>query len=147
VAPTDDLYHLGDFAVRQKPERIEALLQALRGRKHLITGNNDGMATLEASGWESVQPYLELDTNGVRLVLCHYALRTWRDMAKGALNLHGHSHGRLKPLARQYDVGVDVWHYEPVLLDTLRGARRLGRGAAGVEAVECQRRGRAADDP
>jgi calcineurin-like phosphoesterase family protein len=150
VAPTDDLYHLGDFAVRQKPERIEALLQVLHGRKHLITGNNDGAATREARGWASVQPYLELDVDGLRLVLCHYALRTWRDMAKGALNLHGHSHGRLKPLARQYDVGVDVWHYQPVRLDSLAGPRPLGRpGARGrdVGAVECQPRGRTADEP
>ena len=132
VAPTDDLYHLGDFAVKQKPERIEALLKALHGRKHLVTGNNDREPTLQASGWASVQPYLELDADGVRLVLCHYALRTWRDMAKGAVNLHGHSHGRLKPLARQYDVGVDACDYQPVLLARLAARRRSGRGPAGV---------------
>jgi len=150
VAPTDDLYHLGDFAVRQKPERIEALLRALPGRKHLITGNNDRAATVEARGWASVQPYLELDANGLGLVLCHYALRTWRDMAKGTINLHGHSHGRLKPLARQYDVGVDVWQFQPVPLARLVSPRRLARGLAGAraaEAVECQRRDGTADEP
>ena len=143
VAPSDDVYHLGDFAVRQKRERIEALLQALHGRKHLIAGNNDGAAALAARGWASVQPYLELDANGIRLVLCHYALRTWRDMAKGALNLHGHSHGRLKPLARQYDVGVDVCDYQPVPLDTF--VHTLVR--PDVEAVECQRRGHTVNEP
>jgi len=151
VSPTDDIYHLGDFAVRQKPERIEALLQALHGRKHLVTGNNDDVAALEARGWCSVQPYLELDADGVRLVLCHYALRTWRHMGKGALNLHGHSHGRLKPLARQYDVGVDVWNYQPISLTML--AARLSRRPAGAragggtQAVECQYRGRPRDEP
>jgi calcineurin-like phosphoesterase family protein len=48
--------------------------------------------------------------------MCHYAFRTWRDQHKGALNLHGHSHGRLKPLPRQQDVGVDVWDWRPVTL-------------------------------
>jgi calcineurin-like phosphoesterase family protein len=152
VAPTDDIYHLGDFAVRQKPERIAALLQALHGRKHLVTGNNDGAAVLEARGWCSVQPYLELNTEGMRLVLCHYALRTWRHIGKGALNLHGHSHGRLKPLARQYDVGVDVWNYQPVSLAMLAATRRQPRRSAGAhggdtEAVEYQPRGRTADEP
>ena len=152
VAPTDEIYHLGDFAVRQKPERIEALLQALHGRKHLVTGNNDRAPALEARGWESVQPYLELDANGIRLVLCHYALRTWRDMAKGALNLHGHSHGRLKPLTRQYDVGVDVCDYQPISLAGLTASRPLARRPAGArgghaEAVEYQDRGRTTDEP
>lgn len=131
VAPTDEVYHLGDFAMTRKPERIEALLSALHGRKHLVVGNNDHAPALEARGWATVQPYLELDANGVLLVLFHYPLRTWRDMAKGALNLHGHSHGRLKPLTRQYDVGVDVWNYTPVLFDRLdrrpRAVRQEGR--------------------
>ena len=153
VSPTDDIYHLGDFAVRQKPERIEALLQALHGRKHLVTGNNDDAAALEARGWCSVQPYLELDADGVRLVLCHYALRTWHHMGKGALNLHGHSHGRLKPLTRQYDVGVDVWNYQPISLAMFAATRRLSRRPAGAragggtQAVECQYRGRPRDEP
>ena len=151
VSPADDVYHLGDFAVRQKPERIEALLQALHGRKHLVTGNNDGPAALEARGWCSVQPYLELDVDGVGLVLCHYALRTWRHMGKGALNLHGHSHGRLKPLARQYDVGVDVWNYQPISLAMLAATRGLFRRPArarggDTEAVECQHPGRLRDE-
>jgi calcineurin-like phosphoesterase family protein len=124
----------------------------LHGRKHLVTGNNDGAAVLEARGWCSVQPYLELNTEGMRLVLCHYALRTWRHIGKGALNLHGHSHGRLKPLARQYDVGVDVWNYQPVSLAMLAATRRQPRRSAGAhggdtEAVEYQPRGRTADEP
>jgi len=58
VAPTDEVYHLGDVAMTSKRERIEALLSALHGRKHLITGNNDRAGTREARGWSTVQPYL-----------------------------------------------------------------------------------------
>ena len=144
VAPTDEIYHLGDFAMTSKPERIEALLSALHGRKHLITGNNDRAGALDARGWSTVAPYLELDANGVLLVLCHYALRTWRDMAKGALNLHGHSHGRLNPLPRQYDVGVDVWNYRPVALDVLVARRRPPRSRSQTAGMPAP--GRAADD-
>jgi calcineurin-like phosphoesterase family protein len=35
------------------------------------------------------------------------------------VNLHGHSHGRLKPMTRQFDVGVDAREFQPVLLDEL----------------------------
>ncbi len=119
VAPDDNVFHLGDFAVRQPQSRVESLLRVLAGRKHLISGNNDGETVRQAAGWISVAPYLELRLEGTLLVLCHYPFRTWRDMAKGSLNFHGHSHGRLKPMPRQLDVGVDVFDYRPVTLAAL----------------------------
>jgi calcineurin-like phosphoesterase family protein len=119
VSPIDELWHLGDFAVRQPPERISDLLERLHGHKHLVAGNNDSSAVKESSGWLSVQDYAEVNIDSVRLVLCHYPFRSWRDMAKGAINLHGHSHGRLKRMPRQFDVGVDAWGFRPVTLDEL----------------------------
>ncbi len=124
VAPEDDIWHLGDFAIRQTPERMAALLAGLHGRKHLVTGNNDPPACLALPGWASVQPYMELAVDGVALVLCHYAFRTWRGMSKGALDLHGHSHGRLRPMTRQFDVGVDVHGFRPVQVAQLLEERR-----------------------
>ena len=121
VGPDDVVWHLGDFALRTPVEAAATLLRALNGRKHLITGNNDPPAIASLPEWKSVQPFLELTVEGRRLVLCHYALRTWNGMAKGALNLHGHSHGRLKPMPRQIDVGVDVWNFRPLALGQLPG--------------------------
>ena len=118
VGPNDEIWHLGDFAIRHPDPG--GLLDALHGRKHLVTGNNDPDGVRALPGWASVQPYMELGVDGVPLVLCHYAFRTWRGMAKGALNLHGHSHGRLRPQAWQTDVGVDVWGFRPVTLQELR---------------------------
>jgi calcineurin-like phosphoesterase family protein len=112
VAPGDEVWHLGDFA--RKPADVPALLARLNGTKHLIRGNNDPPATVAAEGWSSVQDYIELELDGVRLVLCHYPFRTWNGQHRRAVNLHGHSHGRLKPLPRQHDVGVDVWEWRPV---------------------------------
>jgi calcineurin-like phosphoesterase family protein len=119
VGPDDDLWHLGDFAIRQRPAVVAELLARLHGRKHLLTGNNDPAATRELDGWASVQPYIEITVEDVSLVLCHYPFRSWRDMAKGSVNLHGHCHGRLKPQPRQFDVGVDVWEFRPVTLRTI----------------------------
>ena len=106
VKPQDEVWHLGDFGTRQRPERVASLVEVLQGRKHLITGNNDDAVVIGCDGWESIQPYAEMSVDGVHLVLCHYPFRTWRNMGKGWVNLHGHSHGRLKPLPRQFDVGV-----------------------------------------
>jgi calcineurin-like phosphoesterase family protein len=116
IERADEVWHLGDFAVRQPAERVASLLMALNGQKHLIAGNNDDAGVTGCAGWESVQSYAEVTVDGTKLVLCHYPFRTWRDMGKGSINLHGHSHGRLKPLTRQFDVGVDVWDFQPVRL-------------------------------
>lgn len=132
VAPGDTVWHLGDFALGPSPERIAALLAGLHGEKHLIVGNNDGAATLAAPGWASVAHYAEIDVEGHHLVLCHYAFRTWNRMGRGVINLHGHSHGRLKPVPRQYDVGVDAWEYRPVGLGTILTARRRRPAASSA---------------
>jgi calcineurin-like phosphoesterase family protein len=124
VGADDVLWHLGDFAIRQRPAVVADLLARLRGRKHLVTGNNDPSATTELNAWESVQPYIEISIGSVSLVLCHYPFRSWRGMSKGWVNLHGHSHGRLKPQPRQFDVGVDVWSFRPVSLDEILRCRR-----------------------
>ena len=122
VRPEDEVWHLGDFALRTSTEAAAALLRQLHGRKHLITGNNDSPQIAALANWASAQAYAEVTVDARRLVLCHYAFRTWNGMSKGALNLHGHSHGRLKSLPRQTDVGVDCWNFRPIALRQLRGA-------------------------
>ena len=132
VGPGDEIWHLGDFALGPRRERIEELLDSLNGTKHLIIGNNDGPATIEASGWADIGHYAELEADGRLLVLCHYPLRTWNKIGRGAIDLHGHSHGRLKPFTRQHDVGVDVWDFRPVSLEQLLARRRQRRSASGA---------------
>ena len=118
------VWHLGDFAIRQRPPLVAEFLARLNGHKHLVAGNNDPRETRELEGWESVQSYLEIEVDGASLVLCHYPFRSWRGMGKSWVNLHGHSHGRLKPLPRQFDVGVDVWGFRPVTLREILHSRR-----------------------
>ena len=120
VGPRDEVWHLGDFA--RTARQAEALLGQLNGRKHLIVGNNDPPA-VAGLPWASVAAYAEVIVDGVALVLCHYPFRSWNGQHKGALNLHGHSHGRLQPMARQFDVGVDVRAFRPVTVGELRPPR------------------------
>jgi calcineurin-like phosphoesterase family protein len=117
VGEGDEVWHLGDFARRLAD--VGELLGRLNGRKHLIRGNNDPAGIGEVTGWASVHDYVELEVEGRTLVLCHYPFRSWNRQHRGAINLHGHSHGRLKPLPRQYDVGVDPRGFRPVSLDQL----------------------------
>ena len=129
VGPDDEVWHLGDVALGPKPEAVDAFLARLRGRKHLVRGNNDGDAICALPVWASVRDLATLEVDGVLVTLCHYALRTWPGQGRGGVNLHGHSHGRLKPLPRQFDVGVDAREFRPVTLEDLRSgsARRESR--------------------
>jgi calcineurin-like phosphoesterase family protein len=117
VSADDEVWHLGDVA--RRPDAIPGLLQRLAGAKHLLRGNNDGDATVGAAGWASVEDYAELQINQHQLILCHYPFRSWNGQHRGSINLHGHSHGRLKPMPRQFDVGVDVHCFAPVTLAKL----------------------------
>ena len=125
VGPADVVWHLGDVA--RRADAVPSLLARWNGTKHLIRGNNDPAGTLAAPGWASVGDYAELDVEGHRLVLCHYPFRSWNGQHKGAINLHGHSHGRLKAMPRQFDVGTDVHGFAPVSLDRLLDGRAAAR--------------------
>lgn len=125
VGPDDMVWHLGDVA--RRPSDVPALLDRLHGTKHLLRGNNDPDTTLAAPGWASVGDYAELEVDGHALVLCHYPFRSWNGQHRGAINLHGHSHGRLKPMPRQFDVGVDVRGFAPIRLAGLGSSDQADR--------------------
>ena len=122
VGPEDEVWHLGDFC--RKESDAPALLNKLNGRKHLVRGNKDAWTLGDLPGWESAQGYKETTVGDRMIVLCHYPFRSWNKQHKGSINLHGHSHGRMKPLVRQLDVGVDVWDFQPVEAGTILS--RLG---------------------
>ena len=117
VGPADEIWHLGDVARRAAD--VAGLLARLNGIKHLVRGNNDPAGTGEAVGWASVQDYAELTEGDARLVLCHYPFRSWNGQHRRAIDLHGHSHGKLKPVLRQFDVGVDARGFRPTSLAAL----------------------------
>jgi calcineurin-like phosphoesterase family protein len=122
VTANDEVWHLGDFT-RKTGGQTNTFLPRLNGRKHLIIGNNDGASTVMSEWWASVQHYAELVVEGKLVILCHYPFRTWNQMGKKSINLHGHSHGKLKSFTRQYDVGVDAQKFRPVTLNVLLQSR------------------------
>ncbi len=129
MTPDDEVYHLGDFARIDDEAAVTKWLAALNGRKHLIVGNNDSPAVIENEAWASVSNYAEITLDGHLLILCHYPFRSWHNSTKGAIDLHGHSHGKMKELPRQYDVGVDIFDYRPVTLAEILASRRRGKKA------------------
>ena len=123
VGPDDVVWHLGDVAPGYTSSQLDALLAELPGEKHLITGNNDDAATRTHPAWASVHDYAEITEDGLLCILCHYPFRTWNQIGKKSINLHGHSHGKLKPVTRQFDVGVDPQGLRPRSIEEIVGSR------------------------
>ena len=125
VGPSDTVFHLGDIAWGRKVTKYD-ILSRLNGKIHLIRGNHDQdfpehMARASSTlGVRSVHDLLTIKHQGRKIVLCHYPLASWDSGSHGSIHLHGHSHGKLPAdgLNRQ-DVGVDVWDWAPVSIDTL----------------------------
>ena len=126
VKPGDLVYHLGDFAIswgKKHAVVIDSLLTRLNGNKFLVYGNHDRAEVKRNRHWAKVVGYheikVDLGSGGrQRIVLCHYAMRVWNQMHRGAWMLHGHSHGNLKDSGgKTMDVGVDCHDYSPVGLE------------------------------
>jgi calcineurin-like phosphoesterase family protein len=136
VSSSDVVYVLGDMAFTYRKEEVTELLYQLNGTMFLITGNHETKAVMNSKRWAKVTPYHEIkvDRGGEhkqRICMFHYAQRVWNQMNRGAWQLHGHSHGQLpSDTGKTVDVGVDVWDYAPVSIDTLGAymARRSNPG-------------------
>lgn len=128
VAPTDTVYHLGDFAFADH----NGYLERLKGHKRLIIGNHDHSNRIKkAQGWENIAHIEYVTIDGQLLVLFHYAMRVWRNSGHGALHFYGHSHNNLEGDAQSCDVGVDSWNFRPVALESIK--QRLGKYPKRIE--------------
>lgn len=119
VKPTDNVFHLGDFAFMQL-QPLRELLYNLNGFKTLILGNHDKVIienraklTRDPKLFLGIVDYLELDQQvagdkGTKIILAHYGHRVWNKAHYGSIHLYGHSHGTLPPFGRSVDVGVDA---------------------------------------
>ena len=128
VSPEDEIFILGDLTLKG-PEKANAVLEQLQGRKYLVRGNHDGYVERAAfcqAHFQWVKDYHELVYQGRRFILCHYPLLSWNGMWRGAVHLHGHQHNppcyneenRKIGLAR-LDVGVDAQNMAPISLEEL----------------------------
>lgn len=116
VQPNHTIYVIGDFSFHRDPSRTASILHQLQGHKHLVRGNHDPLGAPWLGLFESVTERKVINEQKQRIVLDHYAGRTWYGSHRGTYQLHGHSHGTLPDLPHllQLDVGVDCHGYTPI---------------------------------
>ncbi|MEY9198414.1 calcineurin-like phosphoesterase family protein [Sinorhizobium fredii] len=138
VRDGDIIWYLGDFSYHDE-SRTRAIFSQLKGRKRLILGNHDldnkGNIRKSIAGLSWDQPpthYAETKQSGERIILFHYAMRTWSASVHGSWHFFGHSHGRLPEYGRSRDCGVDCGDvgYAPATFQQLTAAMQDAEIAA-----------------
>jgi calcineurin-like phosphoesterase family protein len=120
VQSGDILYFLGDLTFKGNVaanffERFKDI------EIHFIIGNHDSIRVIElASKYCASVSYLkDITLNSQSITLCHYAMRVWNKSHYNTWQLYGHSHGKLAPVGKQYDVGIDNNDFAPISIEDL----------------------------
>jgi calcineurin-like phosphoesterase family protein len=115
VMQDDILIHLGDWSFGGFESIKEFWNRLVCKNIHLILGNHDrhikknrdNIRNLFLSVEKSDDEY---KINGYTLHLEHYPLLSWRDIKKGNIHLHGHTHlmgDKRFGVGRRMDIGID----------------------------------------
>ncbi len=120
VKREDVVYHLGDFAFGGH-DIVKQYRVRLNGKIHLIMGNHDYRNRIHniPNLFSSISDIKQIKYNSKKILLCHYAMRTWGSSHYNSYQLHGHSHGTLEPIGKQMDVGVDCNAFTPIHIDKI----------------------------
>ena len=131
VSIDDEVIHLGDFSF-DNVERQKEILSYLNGSHYIVKGNHDlSPNKLGYIGFEVLDNLTEIKVGRNNVVLCHYP-KSEREASedgfyrkrfrgdKESWILHGHVHDRFRTRNKHVNVGVDVWDYRPVHINTIR---------------------------
>lgn len=111
VSTKDTIIHAGDFTLLKDKEHIyNNIINRLKGNHIFLVGSHDYWLK---SSPNALQIW-ERKMNGCYIVVCHYAMRTWPRSHYNSFQLYGHSHGKLRPVGKQHDIGVDNNNYFPI---------------------------------
>ena len=113
VGPKDVVIHAGDFTLSKKPF-AENYIRQLNGTHIFLKGSHDYWLKKSATViWEK-------EIEGFYVVACHFAMRVWPRSHYNSWQLYGHSHGKLPPIGKQWDIGVDNNDFYPVSFNKVR---------------------------
>lgn len=152
VAPTDEVWILGDLALGPLPDTL-AVLAELHGTLRLVPGNHDRCwrGAPGAAGWAArytaagiatiADTPAPLPVAGATVQLSHFPYTgvpghpdryaAHRPVDTGGWLLHGHVHERWRQRDRMLNVGVDAWGGRPVALETLAACIAAGPATTG----------------
>lgn len=138
VQEQDHVIHIGDFCFGKKNFFLEVTLQ-LNGTHYFMDGSHDralreyfedtDLASAHGDKILLLPKLFEFTFGGRKIVLCHYAMRTWWASHYDSVHFFGHSHGNLtNPQPRSRDVGVDTTDFYPIEILSAINSVEQGQG-------------------
>ncbi|MFA5196289.1 MAG: hypothetical protein WC401_10880 [Bacteroidales bacterium] len=140
VTNNDFVYHLGDFAMGVSHGIAIDLIRSLNGVHFFIMGSHDRWLDRLVKGsdynegqYSGVVNYrgrrfeITIKNNSISMdrycqnfiSMDHYCQRVWAKSHYNSWHIFGHSHGKLDPIGKSWDVGVDNNNYYPISFDQL----------------------------
>lgn len=119
VAPSDKVYHLGDVACGfgGDDKKLNALLNALNGKKRLILGNHDNAKSVSLQHhFEKIELWFGRKEWGFTCSHIPLPLNHLRD---GNFCVHGHIHNNLEDDPHYINLCVEHHQYAPVHIDEI----------------------------
>jgi calcineurin-like phosphoesterase family protein len=147
VRQGDLVYHLGDMFWRKLGvEKAREIINRLNGQHYYVWGNHEELMESNADlrnrfVWckDIARVFPSKGTDYPKIVLCHYAMRTWRGSHRGDWHLYGHTHAGIPEYGLSFDVGVDARNFFPVSVDEVADIMRRKKAADEVvnETIGC----------
>jgi len=119
VTEKDTVYILGDLWLTNSSasNKLQKILNTLKGTKHLILGNHDEMKPFTYLKFGLTSVHTSLVYRGDHF-LCHDP--AWSNLVPDDwFVIHGHIHNLYKFHKNCINVGVDQWNFTPVSYDQL----------------------------
>lgn len=113
VSKNDTTIHAGDLSFGNYSDTMK-IVNELNGSHVFLNGSHDYWVR-----GQKLRDIWERKIDGQVVVVCHYCMRTWPKSHYGSWQLYAHSHGKLSPIGKQHDVGVDNNNYFPVSFDQI----------------------------
>lgn len=146
VRDKDDVYILGDVSWYPGHETA-SLLNVLKGRKHLVVGNHDGVILKSSQAqhqFVEIVTHKEIDVETefygkIHVVMDHFYQPFFNHSHYGAVMLYGHTHNgecheeelKIQDMldedgfrSEAYNVGCMHWDYTPVTLGNILSTGR-----------------------
>lgn len=115
VSQEDTVIHAGDFTLAKKQTAYE-YINKLNGNHIFLNGSHDKWL----KGNKNINQIWEKYFDKQMIVVCHYALKVWPCSHYNSYLLYGHSHGKLEPEGKSWDIGVDNNNFYPVSLEKIK---------------------------
>lgn len=106
----------GDFSFASV-RKTKEILKRLNGKKIMVLGDHDKQMWQCKEFFEEITQRKFITVNNQLIVINHWASRVWKASHYNSFHAYAHSHGKLPPIGKSWDVGVDNNNFYPLNID------------------------------